>query len=197
MKTKLLVMTSIIVAAIAMMSVKVSAFTNSELIVYLTSTQTVNGESVSLNANQKAAVTDYLTNNPVDEATAESIKADIESAKAEIAATGKTKLDQMSEATKASVVSKIKTAASKAGVTVTVDSKNNNVTITDKTGKVLSSANYNQYATTPAAGGSAASTGSSQTSGTLVYTGANAVVYIVSALAIVAVATLAVVRKRS
>ena len=91
MKISKSILMAIVFLAVITMSFSVSAFSNTDLISYLTSTQTVNGTSYVLSEDQKNAVRDYLTTNPVSDDVAESIRVDIETAKSMIAATGATK----------------------------------------------------------------------------------------------------------
>lgn len=192
--SKSLVM-AVVVLAVITMSVVVSAFSNADLISYITADQVVNGETYKLSNDQKTAVTNYLNEHPVSDEVAASIKEDIEEAKRQITATGATKADQVSDTVKAKVTSLLKSAGDKAGVLVTVNSKDKTVTITEKaTGKNLAAGSYAAYVKSE---GSSAANGVSQSSGTLVYTGANYVLYAIPVLAIVAVAIVLVVRKRS
>lgn len=193
--SKFLVMTVVILAVIAM-SVSVSAFTNSDLISYVTSDQVVNGETYKFSDDQKTAITNYLTANPVSDDVAASVKEDIEEAKRQITATGATKADQVSDAVKSKIISLLKSAGNKVGLTVTVNTQDKTVTLTEKaTGKDIAAGSYAAYVTSN--NSSSAVSGVSQTSGTLVYTGANYELFVVPVLAIVAVATILVIRKRS
>ena len=187
MKTKMLVMTCVMLAVVAIMSVNVNAFTNSELITYLTNTHTVNGTHYSLSEEQKTAITNYLNANPVDDATAESIKADIEAAEALIASTGAIWKEQLSTDVGAKVVSYMKSAASKAGLRLQVNTSEKTMTLVDSTGRAIAKGSMDAFYRDDNAGSGNA----------LVYTGANTLVYVLPVFAIVAVATLVVIRKRS
>lgn len=192
--SKFLVMTIVILAVIAM-SVSVSAFTNSDLISYVTSDQVVNGETYRFSDDQKTAITKYLTENPVSDDVAASVKEDIEEAKRQITATGATKADQVSETVKTKVISLLKSAGEKVGLSVTVNTQDKTVTLTEKsTGKDIAAGSYAAYVKSN--NSSSAVSGVSQTSGTLVYTGANYALFVIPVLAIVAVATVLVIRKR-
>ncbi len=190
--SKLLVM-SIVTLAVVAMSVSVNAFSNSDLISYVTSDQVVNGETYKFSNDQKNAITKYLTENPVSDDVAASVKEDIEEAKRQITATGATKADQVSDAVKSKIVSLLKSAGEKVGLIVTVNTKDKTVTLTEKeTGKDIAAGSYAAYVKS-----NVASSGVSQTSGTLVYTGANYLLYIIPTIAIIAVAVILVIRKRS
>ena len=135
--SKSLIMAFVFVAVITM-SLSVNAFSNTDLITYLTNTQTVNGTSYVLSAEQQIAVKDYLNAHPVTDEVAESIKNDIETAKAKIAATGAKKPSELNQTVKGEVISLVKSAGNKAGVDVVVDLQNKTVTIIEQaTGKHL------------------------------------------------------------
>lgn len=190
--SKSIVMAFVFVAVITM-SLSVSAFSNTDLISYLTSTQTVNGTSYVLSDDQKAAVQNYLTANPVSDDVAESIRVDIETAKSMIAATGATKPSQLSQDVETQVINLLKSAGNKAGVDVVVNLQAKTVTIIEQsTGKHLAAGSTKAFIYADSTNNS-----SSQTSGTLVYTGANSLVYVLPILAVVATATLVVIKKRS
>ena len=193
MKISKSILMAIVFLAVITMSFSVSAFSNTDLISYLTSTQTVNGTSYVLSEDQKNAVRDYLTTNPVSDDVAESIRVDIETAKSMIAATGATKPSQLSQEVETKVINLLKSAGNKAGVDVVVDLKAKTVTIIEKsTGKHLAAGSTKAFIYADSTNNSA-----SQTSGTLVYTGANDLLFVVPVLAVVAVATLVVIKKRS
>lgn len=191
--SKVLVMAVVILAVITM-SLTAKAFSKQDLINYITATQNVNGMEYSLSKDQKDAVVKYLTDYPLSDAEAESIKNDIESAKKMVADTGATNYDQISKEVKVNVLNTLKTAAGKVGLELKVNTNNNTVTIVEKsTGKNLASGYY-----TPYVPNNNNNNGGSQVGGTtLVYTGASFAVYAIPVLAIVAVATILVVRKRS
>ncbi|MCI8276863.1 MAG: hypothetical protein HFJ46_02905 [Clostridia bacterium] len=193
--SKLLVMTIVILAVITL-SVTVKAFSNADLIAYVTSDQTVNGETYKFSNDQKTAITNYLNAHPVSDEVAASVKEDIEEAKRQITATGATRADQISDEVQSKVMSLLKSAGSKIGVNVSFDTKNKTVTLKDKaTGTNIVSGSYAAYVKSNAS--TPGSVGASQTSGRLVYTGANYILYAIPVLAIVAVATILVIRKRS
>lgn len=191
-KSKLLIMAFVMLAVVTM-TLSVSAFSNTDLISYLTSTQTVNGTSYVLSPDQQTAVRDYLTANPVSDDVAASIHADIEAAKSKIAATGATKPSQLSQSFKTEIVNMLKVAGNKAGVDVVVNLQAKKVTIVEQaTGKELASGSTKAFIYSEGANDSA-----SQTSGTLVYTGSNSLVYVIPVLAVVAASMLIVIKRRS
>ena len=193
MKVSRIIIMALVFVAVITMSLSVKAFTTVDLIGYLTSEQSVNGTKYVLSEDQKVAVRDYLTAHPVSDEVAESIKNDIETAKAKIAATGAKKPSELNQTVKSEVISLVKSAGNKAGVDVVVDLQNKTVTIIEQaTGKHLAAGSTKAFIYSDSTNNS-----SSQTSGTLVYTGANSLVYILPVLAVVAVATLIVIKKRS
>lgn len=190
--SRIIIMTLVFVAVITM-SLSVKAFTNTELIDYLTSEQSVNGTRYVLSEDQKNAVRDYLTAHPVSDDVASSIKHYIEMAKTKIVETGATKPSQLSQYVKTEVMSLLKMSGNLAGVDVVFDLAGKTVTIVEQsTGKHLASGSTKAFIYADSTNNSA-----SQTSGTLVYTGAQSLVYIIPVLAVVAVASLIVIKKRS
>lgn len=190
--SRIIIMTLVFVAGITM-SLSVKAFTNTELIDYLTSEQSVNGTRYVLSEDQKNAVRDYLTAHPVSDDVASSIKHYIEMAKTKIVETGATKPSQLSQYVKTEVMSLLKMSGNLAGVDVVFDLAGKTVTIVEQaTGKNLASGSTKAFIYADSTNNSA-----SQTSGTLVYTGAQSLVYIIPVLAVVAVASLIVIKKRS
>lgn len=185
--SKLLVM-ALVVLAVITVSFSVNAFTNNELITYLTNTHTVNGTHYSLSADQVKAITDYLTANPVSDEVAAAIKGDIEAAEAKIAATGAIWKEQLDRGVGAEVIALMKSAANRAGLTFTFNTQTRVASLTDRSGKVVCTGNIDAFYRDSANG--------TVSNSTLVYTGANALVYILPVLAVVAVATLLVVKRR-
>lgn len=187
--SKILVM-AVVILVVVTISLSVNAVSNSDLISYVTGEHTVLGTKYQLSSEQKDTVKNYLTQNPVDDATAESIKADLVEAVNQLNATGATGLDKVSDSAKAKVTSLLKSAGSKAGLVVTVDTSAKTITVKDGSGNTLISNSY-----TSAVASTSASV-SQSTSGTLVYTGTSYIVGI-SILAIIAVAIVLVLRKKA
>ena len=193
--SKLIVM-AIVILAVVTMSVSVKAYTNSDVIGYVNNIHNVNNILFELKDNQKTALINYLTAHPVSDDVANSIKADIDAAEKQIANTGATNIDQISKDVKANVVALVKSAASKAGLTLTVNSADETFVVKSSDGKVVTSGSVRanvSYATGTAAtpASSTASTTTAKSTGKkLLYTGSNYALYVLPVVAIVAVAVL-------
>lgn len=189
--SKLVAMVVVILAVIATMAGSVSAYTNADVMKYVNDVHNINGMIFELSNSDKAKIQNYLTANPVDEATANSIMADISAIEAKVATTGATSVNQISVAVKSEIVSMAKSTVAKAGLNLSVNSKAKTFTITTSSGEVLVSTSYagKAQSTMGAAAGSAG--GASASGSTLLYTGANYAVYALPVLAIIAVAIIA------
>lgn len=187
----------IAVIAIMALATSVSAYTSSDLANYITGSHTISGSQFELGAAQKQEVKNYLANNPLTDAEAAEVKSLLDQAKNEINATGASNLNQVSKETKSKAVSLLKQAGNVAGVTVSVNTENQTVTLS-KAGTVILSGAYSlegnggltvRTYTNPASTGSA----SGSTINSFVYTGnSNAVFAVVAVLAVVAVSTILV-----
>ncbi len=157
----------IMIVAILLMVIAttVNAYTNDELITYLTSSKTIAGETVTLTADEKGAVKKYLEENPLSDEDAGMVRYYAESVIAIMDAAETTDITELSDADKERVVSLVNAAADAAGVTVTVDSGKKSVTVKGEDGK------------------------------TITYTGANYAMYIVPVVAIIAVAAIVVIKR--
>ena len=82
--SKLVAMVVVILAVIATMAGSVSAYTNSDLMKYVNDVHNINGMIFELATSDKTKIQNYLTTHPVDEATANSIMADISAIEAKI-----------------------------------------------------------------------------------------------------------------
>ena len=172
----------VLMIAIISISISVNAYTNEDVISYVTRTHVVNGRKAQLPGTQRESLRKYLKENPVTDSEADEIIAKLDQAKALIDNSGATSLSQLSDSIKAEVVSLIKSAGSIAGLVVEVDTVNETVTIKDSKGNVIigatSYSEFNYY-----------------NSGKLVYTGNDNSVAIKTIVAIVAVAISGVVLK--
>ena len=188
--SKLLVM-ALVVLAVVTMSLNVNAST-SELKSYVGTYHTINGMIFELTNAQKQTVVNYVAG--LDDATSASIMNDIKAAEKLVGESGATSIAKMSKSVKSEVIALGKSAAQKAGLTLTVNTANNTFALTKSNGETLISGNADALIVTPST--TAAGTTTTTTTGkTLLYTGANYAVYAVAALAIVAVAV--VVKKRA
>lgn len=192
---KLLKILSLIVIMIFMVTLSVQAYTNEDVISYVTKPHTVNGRTVQLSSGQRESLTQYLRNNAVTESEANDIIGKLDKAKSLIDNSGATNLAQLSESIKGEVISLVKEAGRIADLDVQVDTKNETVTIKDLKGNtVISATSYSQFNGNPqtTAGTSASNSGTSTTSkgssSKLVYTGNNYKVELQAVIAIVAVA---------
>ena len=147
---KLLKTISVIVMMLMMISVSISvnAYTNDDVIKYISKAHTVNGRTVRLTKAQRQSLSQYLKNNPVTEDEANEIIAKLDLAKSKIDNSGATNLSQLSDSIKAEVVSLVKTAGSIAGLDVQLDTVNEIVTIKDSKGNtIISATSYSQFNT--------------------------------------------------
>lgn len=199
--SKLLSILIVAIIAIAALATSVSAYTSAELSDYVTGTHTISGSQFQLRAAEKQEVKDYLANNPLTDEQATQIKSLLDQAKNKISATGASNLNQISKETKAQVVTLLKQAGNIAGLTVSVNSDAQTVTISNGT-TVLLNGSYamegnagitvRTYTNPASVGGNSGATSGSTISG-YVYTGSNNTVFIVVAvLAVVAVSTIVI-----
>lgn len=203
------------IAALIMIVISVTmtaqAYTNDNVIAYITKAHTVNGRTVQLSTNQRQSLTQYLQNNPVTDSEADEIIAKLDEAKAKIDNSGATNLSQLDQSIKAEVVSLVKSAGAIAGLDVQIDTVNEIVTIKDSNGNVIISAtsyseftgkengnkkgNQSNTSSSTQSGNSSTSTSNSTTGKKLVYTGKDYSVVIKTIIAIVAIAILGVILK--
>ena len=190
--SKLLVM-AVVVLAVITMSLSVNAAAANEILVeYIRDPHVVNGMLFELTNSQKNAITDYV--NTLDEATASAVHADIVAMEQTIKNTGATNTSQISKSVKTDILARAKDTATKAGLTLTVNTSSKTFTLTKATGETLASGSYTALATNPgtSSGGGVAT---SSNGAKLLYTGSNYLVYTLPVLAIVAVAI--IVKKRA
>lgn len=203
---KLSKIVSVIVLMIIMisMSITVNAYTNNDVISYVTKAHTVNGRTVQLSKSQRQSLTKYLQENPVTDSEANEIIAKLEEAKAKIVNSGATNLSQLSDSVKAEVLSLVKSAGKIAGLDVQVDTVNETVTVKDSNGNVIISAtSYKQFNTNPTSnnngsnkpGKPSISNVKKENGEKLVYTGNDYSVIIKTIVAIVAIAIVGIVSK--
>lgn len=166
----------VIAMLLILVATTVQAYTNDELVTYLTSSKTIAGKSVSLSADEKGAVRKYLESNPLSDEDAEAVKNKVDAAIAIMDDAGVTDISKLSDADKDAIVSLANSAAEIAGVTVSVDTAKKTVTVKDSKGKVVFAEDYT-------------------TRETLTYTGANYAMYIVPVVAIIAVAMVVVIKR--
>lgn len=205
----------ITVVALVMIVISITmtaqAYTNDNVIAYITKAHTVNGRTVQLSAKQRQSLTQYLQNNPVTDSEADEIIAKLDEAKAKIDNSGATNLSQLDQSIKAEVVSLVKSAGAIAGLDVQIDTVNEIVTIKDSNGNVIISAssyseftgkengnkkgNQSNTSSSTQSGNSSTSTSNSTTGKKLVYTGKDYSVVIKIIIAIVAIAILGVILK--
>ena len=191
------------ILTVLVLSVSVSAYTSADLANYITGTHLISGNQYKLADAQAANVKAYLQSNPVTDAQAEQIKSLLEQAKSKVS--GDIVLSQMTSAEKAEIISLLQQAGAIAGLTVSVDSDANTITVSDGRTVLLSGSYVNAGnggltvkfgpvggSASGAATGSASTTATASNGGakTFVYTGANNSVFaVIALLAVVAVST--------
>lgn len=193
---------AIALVAIMALSVSANAFSNADLADYITTTHMIGGTQYKLTDANAVAAKDYILNHPLTDAEATQVRDLLEQAKALV--NGSDSLANMSTAQKSEVVSLLKQAGSVAGLTVTVNTNNNTITVSDGTSVVMSGS-YTEAGNAgltvkydnngqPVTGG-AAGVASNGGANTFVYTGANGSVFaVIALLAVVAVSTVLVKR---
>lgn len=192
---KVMSMIAVMIAVIAM-TVSVQAYTNQDVISYVTKAHTVNGRTVQLSQTQRQSLTQYLNENPVTESEANDIIAKLDKAKSLIDNSGATNLSQLSSSIKGEVISLVKEAGRIAELDVQVDTANETVTIKTLKGKVIISAtSYSQFnkdvqkpGTTTTTNSGSTSSGSTTTGKKLVYTGNTAGMKTIVAIVAIAIA---------
>ena len=190
--SRVLVMAFVVLAVITM-SLSVNASTQT-LHDYVNGIHNINDMVFELTDSQKTAVSKHIAT--LDDATADAVLNDILAAEKLVANTGATRISQLSASVKKEVIALATSAAAKAGLTLTVNTANNTFTLRAVQGEVLVSGSADALIKYNGEGGAAGgSVGSSASTGTLLYTGADYAVYAGAFLAIVAVAV--VVKKRA
>ena len=138
--SKLLTMMIVIVAVITM-SFEVNAGTKT-LVDYLSVGHNINGMTLELTKAEKNALTKYI-NQYVDDATAESILADVTAVEDLIKATGAKKVDEISKDDLKKAVDLAKKACTKAGLTLSANTNDKTFKISKNSdGTVLTSGSY-------------------------------------------------------
>ncbi len=138
--SKLLTMMIVIVAVITM-SFEVNAGTQS-LVDYLNEGHNINGMTLELTKAEKNALTKYI-NQYVDDATADSILADVTAVEDLIKATGAKKVDEISKDDLKKAVDLAKKACTKAGLTLSANTNDKTFKISKNSdGTVLTSGSY-------------------------------------------------------
>lgn len=188
--SKLLVM-ALVVLAVITMSANVNAST-STLKDYVGRAHNINGMVFELKDNQKTQVLNYIST--LDDATSKSIYNNIKEIETIVKNSGATKLSQIKESDRTKILNTAKAAATKAGLTLTVDTAKESFTLKKSNGDVLVSGDYKSLVTYTDSKDK--NTTNTTKKSKLLYTGANNAVYAVAFVAIVAV-SVAVVKKRA
>jgi len=189
-----IVATLVLIMLIVSVTLSVQAITKDELITYVTSKHTVLGREYQLDSSQIAAVTNHLNSITLSDAEATAIRDELAQAIKLLNDTGASDLSKVSASTKAQVTSIIHSAAAKADLKVSINTSTRVITVTNTNGVHILSASYNVGFSPVGSGGVPYDGGGS--SGKLVYTGASTLLINMSVLAIIAVATVLVVRRK-
>lgn len=196
MKTlsKILVM-AVVILAVVTMSVRVNAAQAHDILTeYVRSAHNVNGMLFELTNSQKNAITNYIAT--LNESTASAVHADLVSMEQTIKNTGATKTSEINKDVRTSVLNQAKSTATKAGLTLSVNTNAKTFTLTKSNGETLASGSYTTLATNPGTASAGNGGAASSASGAkLLYTGANYAVFALPVLAIIAVAV--IVKKRA
>ena len=183
--SKILVLALVVMTIVSVYS-SVKAAT-ADLVAYIGTVHNINGMLWELSNSGKNKLNDFAAK--LDNATADSIMSDIIAAENVIRNSGVTNHNQLSATQQSQIVAYAQSAASKAGGSLTVDLGKRTYSLT-KAGKVIISGKIDDLIVDPGtapAGGTATTPAGSK----LLYTGSNYAVYVISALAIVAVALVA------
>lgn len=188
--------------AVVALTVSASAYTNEDLITYLSSPFNISGTQYKITDAQAIELKNYLQSNPVTDAQAAQIKALVDDAVSK--ANGYTDVSQIPADVKNTIKNDLTTAGAVAGVTVTINTVAKTVTVSTPTSGTIINGSYANNGnggltvnfsnpTGAATGSAAASTASNGGAKTFVYTGANgSVVAVIALLAVVAVSTVLV-----
>lgn len=164
----------LVVLVLILASTVVKATTQSELEAYLTKAHTIAGEEVSLTEADKVKVERYFAENTLTDAQATAIKGKVDEAIAIMDKAGVADPTKLSSSDKTKLLNVAETAAQEAGLTLTVNSKDNTVELYQD-GKLIESVSFEEK---------------------LVQTGSNNLVFVVLAgVAIIAVVATVVVKK--
>lgn len=168
----------VLVAFVALVSTTVvNATVNDDLLAELSKTYTIAGKSVSMTAADKVRVERYLSEHTVTEAQKDTVLAKLNAIIDIMNAEGVSDVAKLSEAKKQNAINLAKEGASALNLTLVADTVSNTVKVYDNNGKLVESAKV--------------------VDGKLAYTGSNSIVYVVvSAVALIAVATVVVSRKK-
>lgn len=207
-KLSKLVVMAIIMLAIVAVSINVNAYTNDELLLLVQGAYTLGEGDVpvyELKEADKLAITKYLTENPVSDEVATSIKDDLVAIGDMIEATGTSNLANIETSVMEDIIAIAQSAGQKAGLKVAINSVDGTFTIKTENGTVLASDTYIKNNTSAdvtdpteteksenqAEEKSDAKTDEKSSKAKLLYTGADSFVYVLPLLAIVAVAIVA------
>ena len=190
--SKILVM-ALIVMAIASVYSSVKAAT-ADLVAYIGTVHNINGMLWELSNDGKKKLNDFAAK--LDNATADSAMSDIIAAENVVRDSGVTNHNQLTAAQQSQIVAYAQSAAKKAGGNLTVDLGKRTYSLT-RAGKVVLSGNIDDLIVDPgtAPAGGSSSAAATKTGSKLLYTGSNYAVYVIPALAIVAVALVAKKRR--
>ena len=180
---KKMVVMIVLIFALVSASTMVHAGT-ANLTGYIGTVHNINGMLYELPNSQKKALNDYASQ--LDDATADSVMADIMAAEELIRNSGVSKHTQLSSDQQNQLVAYAKSAASKAGATLEVNLSSRSYTLKTAGGKVVISGNLDSLVVDP--GPAPASSSTTSSSKTLLYTGANYVLYVAAAVTVVGIA---------
>ena len=184
-KMKKMVVMIVLVVAIVCASTMVHAST-ADLTGYIGTVHNINGMLYELPNAQKKALNDYASQ--LNDATADSVMADIMAAENLIRNSGVTNHTKLSSEQQNQLVAYAKSAASKAGANLEVNLSSRSYTLKTAGGKVLISGNLDSLVVDPGPAPSSNSAAAKTSSRTLLYTGANYILYVAAAVTVVGIA---------
>ena len=186
--SKLLVMTMLILAIIAV-SINVNAATNADLVYALEEGPSeVNGIKVPLSAADRQTLIKYLEENPLTDEVATQIGRNLNYIYVLVEESGATSIEGIDSDTLEDIIILARHAGDLAGLDVTIDTNAKTFSIKTANGTSLIS---KSYVTSENPSAPTSETKSNGSTTTLLYTGANYAVFALPVLAIVAVAIVA------
>ncbi len=186
--SKLLVMTMLILAIVAV-SINVNAATNADLIYALEEGPSeVNGIKVPLSAADRQTLINYLEKNPLNDERATQIGRNLNYIYILVEESGASSIEDIDSVILEDIVALAQQAGELAGLNVSIDTKAKTFSIKTVDGTSLIS---KSYVTSENPSAPTSETKSNGSTTTLLYTGANYAVFALPVLAIVAVAIIA------
>lgn len=136
----------VIMMMVILTTISVQAYTNEDVVNYITGVHTINGRTLQLSKSNCQRLKIYFEENPVTDAQADEIIAKLNEAKKKLDDSGAFRASQVSDSVKTEVVALIQAAGKIAGLDVEVDTVTETVSIKEiKNGNnIISATSYRQ-----------------------------------------------------